>query len=48
LIENSIGDRANFSGVVKIEPLAAAIGALMADEAAYASWAAHFGSVPPG
>jgi predicted DsbA family dithiol-disulfide isomerase len=47
LIENSIGDRAVFSGVVKIEPLAAAIDALLADEAAYASWAAHFGPVPP-
>jgi len=46
LIENSIGDRAVFSGVVKIEPLAAAVDALLADEAAYASWAAHFGPVP--
>jgi predicted DsbA family dithiol-disulfide isomerase len=46
LIENGIGDRAVFSGVVRIEPLGAAIEALMADEAAYASWAAHFGSVP--
>jgi predicted DsbA family dithiol-disulfide isomerase len=46
LIENGIGDRAIFSGVVRIEPLAAAIDALLADEAAYVSWAAHFGSVP--
>jgi predicted DsbA family dithiol-disulfide isomerase len=46
LIENGIGDRAVFSGIVRIEPLAAAIEALRADEAAYASWAAHFGPVP--
>jgi predicted DsbA family dithiol-disulfide isomerase len=46
LIENSIGDRAVFSGIAKAEPLAAAIDALLADEAAYASWTAHFGPVP--
>jgi predicted DsbA family dithiol-disulfide isomerase len=46
LIENSIGDRAVFSGIVKVEPLAAAIDALLADEAAYASWKAHFGDPP--
>jgi predicted DsbA family dithiol-disulfide isomerase len=48
LVENGIGDRAVFSGVVTIEPLVAAIDALMADEAAYASWAAHFGPAPAG
>src|ERR1051326_4650033 len=46
LIESSIGDRAVFSGVARIEPLAAAMDALLQDEAAYASWAAHFGPVP--
>jgi predicted DsbA family dithiol-disulfide isomerase len=46
LIENSIGDRAVFSGIVRLEPLAAAIDALLADEAAYASWNAHFGGPP--
>jgi predicted DsbA family dithiol-disulfide isomerase len=46
LIENGIGDRAVFSGIVRIEPLAATIDAMLADESAYASWAAHFGSVP--
>jgi len=46
LIENSIGDRAVFSGVVRAEPLAAAIDALLADEAAYVSWKAHFGDAP--
>ena len=47
LIENSIGDRAVFSGIVKVEPLVAAIEALLSDEAAYVSWKAHFGG-PPG
>jgi predicted DsbA family dithiol-disulfide isomerase len=47
LIENAIGDRAVFSGIVRAEPLAAAIDAMLADEAAYASWKAHFGDVPP-
>jgi predicted DsbA family dithiol-disulfide isomerase len=46
LIENGIGDRAVFSGMVRVEPLAAAIDALLADEAAYASWKAHFGDAP--
>ena len=46
LIENAIGDRAVFSGIVRIEPLAAAIDALLADQAAYDSWKAHFGSPP--
>jgi predicted DsbA family dithiol-disulfide isomerase len=46
LIENAIGDRAVFSGIVRSEPLAVAIEALMADEGAYASWRAHFGDVP--
>ncbi len=47
LIENSIGDRAVFSGIVRVEPLASAIEALLADEAAYTSWKAHFGDPPP-
>jgi len=47
LLENAIGDRAVFSGVVRLEPLAAAIDAMAADEAAYASWKAHFGDPPP-
>ena len=46
LIENSIGDRAVFSGIAKAEPLAAAIDALMRDEVAYLSWNAHFGNPP--
>jgi predicted DsbA family dithiol-disulfide isomerase len=46
LIENGIGDRAVFSGIARAEPLAAAVEALLADEAAYVSWRAHFGDVP--
>jgi len=48
LIENDIGDRAVFSGTVRVEPLVAAIEAQLADQAAYASWRAHFGDPPPG
>jgi len=47
LIENAIGDRAVFSVLLKIDPLAAAIETMLADEAAYASWKAHFGEPPP-
>jgi predicted DsbA family dithiol-disulfide isomerase len=46
LIENAIGDRAVFSGIVRAEPLAAAIEALLADQVAYDSYKAHFGSPP--
>ncbi len=48
LLESSIGDRAVFSGLARIEPLAAAMDALLADEAAYVSWKAHFGDPPNG
>ena len=47
VFQNAIGDRAVFSGLVRIEPLAAAMDAMLADEAAYASWRAHFGDPPP-
>ena len=46
LIENAIGDRAVFSGIVRVEPLAAAMDALLADQAAYDSYKAHFGDPP--
>lgn len=46
VIDDAIGDRAVFSGLVKVEPLAAAIEAMLADCAAYASWEAHFGDPP--
>jgi predicted DsbA family dithiol-disulfide isomerase len=45
-IEDSIGDRAVFSGLVAGAPLAATIDAMLADAGAYASYAAHFGGVP--
>jgi predicted DsbA family dithiol-disulfide isomerase len=46
LIESTIGDRAVFSGIARVEPLAAAIEALLSDEAGYESWKAHFGGTP--
>ncbi len=46
LIENGIGDRSVFSGIVRAPPLIAAVEALLADEAAYAAWRAHFGDPP--
>lgn len=46
VLTDDIGDKAVFSGLVKIEPLAAAIDAMLADTAAYASFKAHFGGPP--
>lgn len=46
VLDNSIGDRAVFSGVVKWEPIAATIDAMLNDAAGYASYAAHFGAPP--
>jgi len=46
LIENSIGDRAVFTGVWKAAPIAATIDAMLDDAAAYTAYAAHFGSPP--
>jgi predicted DsbA family dithiol-disulfide isomerase len=43
MIENALGDRAVFSGIARSEPLAAAIESLLADQAAYDSYQAHFG-----
>ena len=47
LLENEIGDRAVFSGIARLEPLAAAIDAMLTDAAAYASYTAHHGNPPP-
>lgn len=47
LLESSIGDRVVFSGIVRSAPIAAALDAMLADAAAYASWQAHFGDPPP-
>ena len=46
IITDGIGDKAVFSGLVKIEPLAATIDAMLADTAAYAAHRAHFGPPP--
>lgn len=46
LIEDPIGDRAVFSGLAQVTPLAAAIEAMLADTAAYSAHAAHFGGPP--
>ena len=48
VLESAISDKAVFSGVVKIEPLAATIDAMLADTAAYAAHKAHFGGPPAG
>jgi predicted DsbA family dithiol-disulfide isomerase len=47
VIESEIGDRAIFSGIVALPPLAATIDAMLEDLAAYESHAAHFGAPPP-
>jgi hypothetical protein len=46
VLTDSIGDKAVFSGLVRAEPIAAAIEAMLADTAAYAAHAAHFGRAP--
>jgi predicted DsbA family dithiol-disulfide isomerase len=46
VIDTEIGDRAIFSGVVKLEPLAATLDSLLDDAAAYAAHKAHFGDPP--
>ena len=46
VLTDSIGDKVVFSGLVKLDPLAATIEAMMGDVAAYAAHAAHFG-LPP-
>lgn len=46
VLEDDIGDKAVFSGLVTLEPLAATIEAMLADSAAYASFQAHFGTPP--
>ena len=46
VLTDVIGDKAVFSGLVRAEPLAATIEAMLADSAAYATHAAHFGQPP--
>ncbi len=47
VLEDAIGDKVVFSGLVKIEPLAAAIDAMLADTAAHTAFAAAHGQRPP-
>lgn len=46
LLDTEIGDRAIFSGVIKLEPIAATLDSMIDDAAAYAAHAAHFGAPP--
>ena len=46
VLVDSIGDKAVFSGLVRIGPIAAAIDAMLSDTAAYAAHAAHHGAPP--
>ncbi|HWA86673.1 MAG TPA: disulfide bond formation protein DsbA [Opitutus sp.] len=46
VITDEIGDKAVFSGLVQVEPLAATIDAMLADLAAYEAHHAHFGTAP--
>ena len=46
VLEDDIGDKAVFSGLVRIEPLAATIDAMLVDTAAYAAHGAHYGTPP--
>lgn len=46
ILEDAIGDKAVFSGLVRFEPLAATIDAMLSDTAAYAAHAAHYGKAP--
>jgi predicted DsbA family dithiol-disulfide isomerase len=46
VIDTEIGDRAVFSGVVKLDPLTATLDSMLDDAAAYAAHKAHFGDPP--
>jgi predicted DsbA family dithiol-disulfide isomerase len=46
VIDTEIGDRAVFSGVVKLEPLTATLDSMLDDATAYAAHKAHFGDPP--
>jgi predicted DsbA family dithiol-disulfide isomerase len=46
VLTDAIGDKAVFSGLVRLEPLAATIDAMLADTAAYAAHKAHHGGPP--
>jgi predicted DsbA family dithiol-disulfide isomerase len=46
VVDTEIGDRAVFSGIVKLEPIAATIESMLEDVAIYAAHKAHFGDPP--
>ena len=46
ILESSIGDRAVFSGLATLAPLAATADAMIFDATGYASFATHFGKPP--
>ncbi len=46
ILTDAIGDKAVFSGLVRIAPLVATIDTMLADTAAYAAHAAHHGKPP--
>jgi predicted DsbA family dithiol-disulfide isomerase len=46
VIDTEIGDRAIFSGVIRLETIAATLDGMLEDAAAYAAHKAHFGDPP--
>jgi predicted DsbA family dithiol-disulfide isomerase len=46
VIDSEIGDRALFSGFVRLDPLAAALDSMLEDVALYQAHGAHYGSPP--
>jgi predicted DsbA family dithiol-disulfide isomerase len=46
VVDTEIGDRAVFSGVVRLAPLAATLDSMLDDAVAYAAHKAHFGDPP--
>jgi hypothetical protein len=47
VFDSEIGDRAVFSGFVRLEPFVAVIDSMLDDAVAYAAYKAHFGEPPP-
>jgi predicted DsbA family dithiol-disulfide isomerase len=47
VLTDAIGDKVVFSGLVRLEPLVAAIDAMLADTTAYAAHKVHHGAPPP-
>jgi predicted DsbA family dithiol-disulfide isomerase len=47
VVDTEIGDRTIFSGVIKLEPIAATIESMLEDAAFYAAHKVHFGDPPP-